>query len=248
LTAAGTSGESLADALAALGFERISRFGAAAWRGRPQGRDCKVSVSRQGRTHYTGASRIRQHLGYRLRIELETVVSTRLFFVKESVTSNAVVRWIYRWRQQAVVERTPPVLRGFQVVARDAPWAERLLAERDAMQDVAHLLTDGASSKLAGSVYFQPGNVYYGSPILQGVVTADRVVDVIRRLDGVARAAERIAAPDVVSQPTRFERFAKRRPAAFGCLLLGGCLAALIVLALLLAAAIGLVASRCGSS
>ena len=110
---------------------------------------------------------------------------------------------------------------------------------RTRWRDVAHLLRDGASPKLFGSVYFQPGSVYYGSPILQGVdITADRVVDVIRRLDGVARAAERIEAPDVVSEPNRFERFAKRRPVAVGCLFLGGCLAALMVLALLLTAVI----------
>lgn len=243
MTAEGTSGETLTDTLAALGFERISRLGATAWRGRYQGREGTITVSRQGRTRYAGEIRYRRHLGYRLRIELGTGVRTRFFFVKASVTSNLIVRWVYRWRRQVVVKPTLPELVGFHGVTRDVPWAQRLMAQRDAMREVSHLLTDGASPKLAGSVYFFPETLHYGSPILQGAdITADRVVEVLQRLDAVAQAAERIEAPYIVSETSPFEGFAKRHPVATAFLLLGGCAGVLMVLGLLLVAVLALVA------
>lgn len=237
----------LADALESRGFESISRFGATGWQGRHEGRGCKVMVSRQSRTKYAGEVRYRKHLGWRLRIELETVVHTRLFFVKESVTSSSIIRWIYRWRKQAVVEQVPPELDGFRVVAVDEAYAERLVSERDAMAQVGHLLRDEASAALKGSVHMLPGTVFYGSPILsRDQVTTDRVLAVIRRLDEITRAAESIPPPTVPSRLSRFEKFAKRRPVAAVLMFLGGCLAALALFALLIVAALVAVAYLLG--
>ena len=235
MTEASTNGEILNEGLAALGFERSQHLGATVWSGKHQGRGCTIRVSRQGRTRYAGEVRLRQHLGFRLRIELETPVRTRLYFVKQSFTSGALVGWIYRWRRQEVVDSVPEVLAGFTAVTKERAWAQRLLEEREAMEDVAHLLRDGASPKLMGSVHLSPGEVHYGSPILAAAdVTLEKVADSIRRLERIAQAAERIPPPQTTEELGRFERFAKSSPLAAALLFLGGCLALLFVFALLL--------------
>lgn len=228
---------------AELGFERVAKLAQAAWCGRLKGRECLVTVAPQGRTRYAGEVRVRQRIGYRLRVELETSVRTRLFFVRQAIADNGVVRWIYRLKKQAVV--TPSAeLDGFKVVAREAPWAQRLLGEGTAMTAVGELLRDNATAAFAGSVYFGPtieaGKVYYASPVLQlEDLTPERSLRVIERLLTVAEAAERLPPLAIPCHPSRFERLGQKHPVLivlgfFGCALAVLGAAALLFLALAL--------------
>ena len=235
---------SLNDALTQRGFQREFRHGNTLWHGRHHERNCTISVRRQSRNRYIGDARIRQYLGYRLSIQLETRVRTQLFFVKKGVASNALVRWIYRLRKQQVIEQLPSVLDGYCAATRDTRWAGKLLAETQAMSAVGRLLNDDdAKTALSGSLYFMPEEVRYGSPILaKDAITLSRVMDTLTRLEQIAQAAEGIEKPQVDIEPSRIARFMQRKPAASGCLVLAGLwVAGLLVFLTLLAGVIQLI-------
>ncbi len=213
------------------GLARVPRMAQAGWEGRVGGRHCAISVAPQKRTRYAGEVRVRQQIGYRLRVELETSVRTRLFFVRGAVASNPLVRLIYRLRRQAVLV-APAALPGFSVVTSDATWAHGFLAQPAAMAATAELVADLATPTFAGSVYFSPtserGMLYYGSPTIQlEEVTAERALRVIERLTGIAATAERLPAPQVAVQIGAFGRFSEKHPALLAIGLLGCALVAL---------------------
>lgn len=190
------------------------------------------------RNRYIGDARIRQFLGYRLSIQLETRVQTQLFFVKKGVASNALVRWIYRLRKQQVIEQLPSVLKGYCVVTPDPCWANKLLEEGQAMSAVGSLLNDdGAKTAQSGSIYFMPKEVRYGSPILaKDAITLSRIMDTLTRLEQIVQAAEEIEKPQVEVKPSRIARFMQRKPALGGCLIVGGVLFGVVVLFVILIA------------
>ena len=223
-----------------MGFQRGFRYGNTLWRGSFHGRECAISVRRQSRNRYIGDARIRQFLGYRLSIQLETRVRTQLFFVKKGVASNALVRWIYRLRKQQVLEQLPSVLDGYCVVTRDSQWARNLLAATQAMSVVGQLLKDDAAiTALSGSVYFMPEEVHYGSPMLaKDAITLSRIMGILARLEEVAQAAEGIDQPQVEITPSGFSRLTQDKPVLGGCLIVGGLLIAVVALSVALIAGI----------
>jgi hypothetical protein len=218
------------EALARAGFERAPSTLRTAWRRDQNGRICKVGLIRQSKTRYAGEIRVRQPLGYRLRIDLDTAVGTRLFFVRESITAWAPVAWVYRLRKQVVIAQLPPALEGFHVVARDAPWAERLLQEAEAVEAAGALLHEHATATLAGSVYFGPGSLHYASPILQiHDLGPDQTLLAIDRLDTIAAAAERIESPRSAVKLSRLERLSKDHPYVAAFVILGAILFGLLL-------------------
>ena len=207
--------------LAELGFEKRSRFGSLIWQGSFQDRETTLTISRQSRTRYQGQRRRRQHLGWRLRIEMDCRVMTRLFFVKSSVTRWRIVRWIYRLKKQSVIEDLPAVLEGFHVVARDAVWSRDLLSDQASMLHVASLLTERSSEQLRGSVYFQPERLHYGSGLLQpSDIDAPWVESLLQRAAQIAESAEDLPGPKLRDKTTRLERLSRERPLIGGCLVL----------------------------
>jgi len=227
------------DRLAELGFEKHSRFGSLIWEGAYQGRGTTLAISRQSRTRYQGQTRRRQHLGWRLRIEMGCGVMTRLFFVKESVTRWRVLRWIYRLKKQHVIENLPAVLEGFHVVARDADWGRDLLKDQATILRVASLLTERSTERLHGSVYLQPERLHYGSGLLQADdIDAAWVESLLQRAAQIADSAERLPDPTVRDRMTRLERLSRKQPLLAAALILSILLGGLIVL---IFAGIGLV-------
>ena len=221
----------LFDRLAALGFEKRSRFGTLIWQGSYQGRATALTISRQARTRYQGQTRRRQHLGWRLRVEMQCQVMTRLFFVKESLTRWRLIRWLYRLKKQFVIEDLPEMLDGFHVIARDAIWARNLLKDQAAMLRVASLLTERSTERLRGSIYFQPERLHYGSGLLQpGDIDAAWVESILQRAAQVADSAERLPGPMIKDQTTRFEQLSRNQPLLAAGLILSILLGGLIVL------------------
>ncbi|MCB1009029.1 MAG: hypothetical protein KDB94_09050 [Acidobacteria bacterium] len=216
-------------ALTERGFAREEGTLLVVWRGRWNGRDCVVRAAPQRRTKYVGEVRYRRTLGYRLRAELETNVRTQLFFVREGFASNAVVRWIYKWRKQTAVTSVPDALHGFVAVTIEPAWTERFFFESEAVAAVGRLLTGDAKPSLAGSVHLMPtsemGKVHYASPVLPlDRITAERTAAVLDDLERIAVGAERIPAPQVVREVGAFGRFAEKHPWATAAGLLFGCM------------------------
>ena len=227
--------------LSRLGFSRRVGSTQISWRGRWSGRDCIVSVARERRTSYAGEVRLRETLGYRLRAELATTIRTQLYFVREGFARNALVRWVYRLRRQLVIERLPDDLRGFVAVTIDRDWAERFVTESGTTGEVCSLLTEGATTALAGNVYIAPtsesGRVYYASPIVDlDTLSADRSRVVLDRLERIGAAAERLPPPTVVREVGAFGRFSEKYPWAIAVGGLLGCMALLALAAFLFVA------------
>jgi hypothetical protein len=222
----------LFDRLAEMGFEKRSRFGTLIFAGSYQGRATTLTISRQTRSVHQGQTRRRrQHLGWRLRIEMGCKVMTRLFFVKESVTRWRLLRWLYRLKKQKLIEDLPAVLEGFHVIARDAIWGQDLLKDQAAMSRVASLLTERSSEQLRGSVYFQPEHLHYGSGLLQPKdINAAWVESILQRAARIAESAERLPAPVVQDRSTRLERWSRTHPLQTGCLILAAILAGLLLI------------------
>lgn len=223
--------EPIQHALAGAGFERVPASMRSAWRRDRQGRICEVALSPQSRTRYAGEVRLRQRLGYRLRVDLDTEVRTRLFFVREGITRLAPIAWIYRLRRQQVIAQVPTALQGFHVVAREVAWAERLLREADAVDAAGALLHEHATAALAGSVHFGPGSAHYASPILQlEDLGPERILRAIERLESIAAVAERIEPPRIACEPSRLERLSKDHPFVAAFAILGAILAGMLLL------------------
>lgn len=217
--------------LAELGFEKRSGFGALIWEGSYQGRATTMTISRQSRTRYQGQTRRREHLGWRLRIEMGCQVMTRLFFVTGGFTNWPIIRWIYRLKKQHVIEDLPAVLEGFQVVARDKTWALDLLRDQAAMLRVASLLSERSTERLRGSIYFQPGQIHYGSGLLQPRdIDVPWVDSVLQRTAQIAESAESKPPPCVQDRPTRLERLGRERPLLMGGLVLSALVGSLLIL------------------
>jgi len=215
--------------LVELGFEKRSRFGAVIWEGFYQGRATTLTISRQSRARHQGQIRWRQHLGWRLRIEMGCQVMTRLFFVTGGFTNWPIIRWIYRLKKQHVIEDLPTLLDGFQVVARDKTWALDLLRDKATTLRVASLLTERSTERLRGSIYFQPGQIHYGSGLLQPEDIDTHWVDsVLQRTAQIAASAESLPPPGVQDRPTRLERLGRERPLLVGGLILSALLAGLL--------------------
>jgi hypothetical protein len=220
----------LFERLAELGFDKQSRFGTLIWAGAYQGRGTTLTISRQSRTRYQGETRRRHHLGWRLRIEMDCGVMTRLFFVKGSVTQWRLLRWLYRLKKQFVIEDLPEVLDGFHVIARDAIWARNLLKDRAAMLRVASLLTERSTERLRGSIYFQPERLHYGSGLLQpGDIDAAWVESILQRATQIADSAERLPGPMIQDHTTRLEQLSRNQPLLAAGLILSILLGGLIV-------------------
>ena len=227
--------------LTKLGFSRRVGSTRIAWRGRWSGRDCIVSVARERRTRYAGEVRLWEDLGFRLRAELATTIRTQLYFVREGFARSALVRWIYKLRRLIVIDRVPDDLRGFVGVTIDRDWAERFVTESGTTDEVRTLLTEGATTALAGSVYIAPtsesGRVYYASPIIDlETLSADRSRVVLDRLERIGTAAERLPPPTVVREVGAFGRFSENYPWAIAVGGLLGCMALLAFAAFLFVA------------
>lgn len=235
--------DALGRALTALGLERSQRFGVMQWKGQYEGRAVTLSISRQGRTRYAGEIRYRQHLGFRLRIELQTAVPIRFYLVPAGFANSGLMRRIYRWRGTQVIDKVPEALADFRGVARDAPWGQRLLACSELIDDIAGLLTERTHGGLQGSVYFEPETLHYGSSILKRAdFEADWVRSILERLARIAAVADHLPPPQRQDRPSRFAGLARRRPLLAAFLMLGGFLGVLMVFALVLVLILSLIA------
>lgn len=235
--------DALGQALTAMGLERSQRFGVTQWKGQYDGRAVTLSISRQGRTRYAGEVRYRQHLGFRLRIELQTAVPTKFYLVPAGIADSGLIRRIYRWRGTHVIEAMPEALTDFRGVARDAAWGERLLARSELADDIAGLLTERTEGGLKGSVYFEPERLHYGSGILQRAdFAADWVRSILDRLARIAAVADRLPPPQRRDRPSRFAGLARRRPLLAAFVVLGGFLGVMLVFGLVLVVMLWLIA------
>lgn len=232
--------EPLGQHLESRGFRRIPELASAHWTGEIDGRSCDVRIATQGRTRYSGEVRRREHLGYRLRIELTTPLNARLFFVREDFAKNWLIRGIYRLRKQHVLNDMPAALKGFRAVTVDREYAQRLIQQPRAVTDIGDLLNLNASATLAGSIHFGPGAVFYASPILQEeALTPECVVEINEKLLSIITSAEALPPPQNRCVPTFLETFSKSQPILAVILILCGVLAAmLIVVGLLIAFAV----------
>lgn len=221
--------------LESRGFKRESGFAKIRWSGQLDGRSCIVSISAQGRTRYSGDVRRREHLGYRVRIEMSTSVQVRLFFVPSAFARNRLTRWIYRLRRQEVIAEVPSALQGFDVVATDRNYALRLIHQPSIPAMVGDLLKRFASPLLAGSVHFGPGTIYFASPVLQPEsITPEYVADTSENLKSTLAIAEQLPAPQTPCAPTRLEELSKDNPMLVAILFLFGGLSILLIGAVLL--------------
>jgi hypothetical protein len=213
--------------LSSLGFERTARFGVAGWRGLVEGRACNVSVKALRRTRYYGEVRSSQLVGYKLNVDLETSVRTKLFLVKRSFARNPIVRVAYRVRRQVTVADLPPPLQDFHAVVGDETWARRFLEQGEAVGAAAELLREDATPAYMGSVYFMPtsesGRLYYASPIVSlEALTTERAQRVIERLESILRVAEALPPPEVPVRVGRFGRLTEKHPWVGALAVLGG--------------------------
>ncbi|MEZ5545887.1 MAG: hypothetical protein R3F10_11990 [Lysobacteraceae bacterium] len=226
----------LDQALSEIGFARGSGLGRAVWRGRWAGRECEVSTAPQRRTRYSGEVRYRETLGYRLRLQMRTTIRTQLYFVREGFARNRVIQWVYRLRRQRTVWPLPEALRGFAAVTIDGAWTQRFLAEDEVLSEVSRLLTEGATTAMAGSVYFAPtsksGQLWYASPVVTlETLDGDRVKEVLDALERIAATVEQLPAPQVVYEASAFGRFGERYPWAVAIMVIGGGMALLAAIA-----------------
>ncbi|HET9031977.1 MAG TPA: hypothetical protein VFN25_03630 [Dokdonella sp.] len=205
------------------------------WVGEVNGRSCEVKITVQGRTRHSGAVRSREQLGYRLRIELSTPLSVGLFFVREGFAQSRLAQWIYRLRKQDVIRHVPASLNGFCVVTNDIEYAQRLIQQPLAMQEVGDLLNRKRSATLAGSVYFGPGAIYYASPIVQADdLTPECVLDINEKLRSIVTDAEVLPPPQVPCSPTALGTLSKSHPILSVILIMGLVLGAMLISAGLL--------------
>lgn len=218
------------EALIARGFVPEKRFAALLWKREAPSR-CMVTLSRQSRTRYAGEVRYRQHLGFRVRIDLDCAVYTRLYLVKSGIARSRILRRIWRWRRLHLMENLPPELDGHAVLASEADWAEILLRESDAMRAMRDLLTRHAGN-LNGSVHLEPGTLAYASPILSGaLVDAAFVEDMLDGLETIGNACAQIPPPRRALPPSRLRTFTRERPLAAALLAIGALLGCSVLLA-----------------
>lgn len=204
-------------ALVALGFVRKFQAMQVSWTGHRAGRNCVVRIAPQRRTYYAGDVRYRTTLGYRLRIELQTSVPTQVFFVTETFSGNAIVRWLYKWRKQAIVRSNSESLRGFVAVTIDEDWTQQLLDQSEVINATGRLLHQDANVTMTGSVHLAPtsamSKVYFASPILAAEqISEARLLAAIGDLETIAACAERLPTPRVVHELSPLGLFSEQHP------------------------------------
>ncbi len=198
------------------------------WRCEMEGRRLTATFSRDHRTRYSGDIRTRHTLGYRLRIEVETSAKVRMYIVKESVTENRIMQFMYRrFKRMHVLPEVPSGCEGFRIVTRNPEWTRRLIARPLALSAMADLTVLIDEAGATSSVYFEPLTLCYASPRLQpSDIVSNRFATIALQLADLARAADEIEAPDRPEELGRFGAYAKAHPAAVGAGVLLGCLAA----------------------
>ena len=222
----------ISEALGARGFVPKKRFASMLWE-RPAPGGCTIALSRQSRTRYAGEVRYRQHLGFRVRIDLDCEVYTGLYFVKSGLARSRILRRIWRWRRLHLVEELPAGLDGHVMLAREPDWADRLLLDGDTTGALGDLL-DRHAGKLAGSVYLEPGTLAYASPILTAsMVEASFVEQTLDELETVRDACARIPPPRRALPPSKLRAFTRDRPLAAALLTIGALLGCLGVLGMI---------------
>ncbi|MEM9302353.1 MAG: hypothetical protein AAGE01_09605 [Pseudomonadota bacterium] len=214
--------DALGQGLIDLGFERSARKGAVIWTGQVEGRETTIVISIQSRTQYAGDVKTRRHLGFRLRIQLSTTVPTRLYLVVASFAENGLMRRIYRWRRQQVLTTMPAELSEYRGVAKDLSWGRSLLERSEIVQDIAGLIEEKTERGVKGSVYFEPGELHYGSGILaRDDFEPDWVASVLDRLGRIAATAESIPPPRITEKIGRIGQFTRDNPAGGAIAFLG---------------------------
>ena len=203
----------LAEGLKDLGFVRESSLASAIWKANLGDRDWKLTLSTQSRTKYHGEVRTRQRLGFRFRIEVTTVVKTRLFWVRSGIANSTLIGWIYRLRRHEVVRQLSDTLPGHEFVAHDHSWARALARRPQAMAAAARLSVLPKNGTVGSSVYFCPQTLNFGSGILQpDDIHTDQISQWINDLNTLASEAESIPKPGKESETSTLERLAKQNP------------------------------------
>lgn len=175
------------------------------------GRSWTATFSPQRRTQYHyDAVRTTRIQGYRLRIEVTTSVMVRAFMVRSDITSNTLVRWIYRLKGYQTVPITHPRMAVFRMVTGDPGWVGQLLRKSAPSQALAALAEFREQAGQAASVYFQPGRLHYASPLLGAdEVQASRLVKTVSNLTTLVREAESLPPPTRPARLSRMEVYAR---------------------------------------
>jgi len=192
-------------------------------------RQYTVSVAPITRTTYPMEFRRRVTVGYRLGVEIVTTVRVRVFFMSVRAARNLVMRTLHRLNGfSALYPASLPD--GYCVVASDAPWADRLCQQANAMAAVRALMDEGESPENRGSVYFRAnsttGFACFGSPTSTEDVEDGQLDRIFARLAALADAAEGLPAPATV-KIGRWGRLTESNPLLGVFLLLMGAVALL---------------------
>lgn len=184
------------------------------------GRACRLLLSPQTRTRYSGDVRHQQYLGHRLNIEMAIDVRTRCGVFRREVVrpwSSAIKRWF----GARPVAAMPSALAHLACWGFEPDWAERWLAEPRTQDILLRLFTSETSPHLHSISASPTGRL---ALVIQHVdvrrIAPVRFEHWLADLHALAGAADSAPAPRRTLAPTRMEVFAERHPAWTGGLIL----------------------------
>ena len=209
----------------AAGFQVTKSLGQRTITGTYAGRACRLLLSPQTRTRYSGDVRDRQYLGHRLHIEMEINARTRCGVFRRAVEqpwSSAIKRWL----GARPVAAMPPALAHLACWGYEPDWAARWL-EVPGTQDLLIGLFTPESSPHCNAISLLPTGRL--ALVIQHVdvrrIAPVRFERWLADLDALARTADAAPAPLRRLAPTRMEVFAERHPARSAIIVLVGLMA-----------------------
>lgn len=223
----------VARALAPFGFTDDGHAGR--WQSRPAGRVWTVTFSPDRRTKYYGEVRVRDTIGFRLRIDVAVSVMMRVYVLRSGVASNPVIRRIHRWRGLHPLPSPVGVDGRFEIVTIDPVWTSRLVVQPRAAAALDTLVEFREAAGASSSVYVEPGGLHYASPRWQiSDIEEARIGAIVTALGSLAEEAERQPPPERPAQLNWLERFFRTRPYLAAILSVGGIMTVLVALTVLL--------------
>lgn len=217
-----------------LGFElddgRIQRTATGHYQGRP----CRVLMSPQTRTRYSGDVRVRNYLGHRLHIEMSVQPRTRC-----GVFRRALLRpWssaLKRWFGARPVEPMPMMMSHLACWAFEPAWAAGWLASPETQGRVLRLFTEESQPQVH-SLSFGPAGALalIVHHVDVGRIEPERIEAWLGEVHGLALTADAAKPPLRVLSPTRIELFIQRHPMAAAIALLAALAGGVILVTLLI--------------
>ena len=200
--------------LAERGLQPSPGTGLVRWTGTLRGRTAEVSLVPVGRTRYVGDVRLRQRIGSRLEVALSTTLAVKSVLVPDATARRVWMRQLWRWKSMHLLAAMPAGLSDMRLVAHDAAWGQRLLADPPALAALTSL-QEVAATAGSGTVWFVPGRVSQLSPVLADVADLPQRVDAaLTGLDALASAAEALPPPATPATTGPFVRWFSANPLA----------------------------------